>query len=143
LVEPNIIANPATQNAIELMPKTMKFFARMLTAFLRRHSPSLQRAEAQVHEEHEHARDQRPQRVGDQRGVGNLRHRVLNRRWWRGRSILSESHAGNGNGRSHNRGCEQGLKVTGAAHLKNSSAFRGAMDVGCCPNNSLFLSNAY
>src|SRR5688500_9488786 len=37
---PNIIPNPITQKAIELTAKTMKFLARMWTAFFRRHRPA-------------------------------------------------------------------------------------------------------
>ncbi len=36
---PNMSPQPMNQNDIDAMAKTMKFFARMLTAFLARHNP--------------------------------------------------------------------------------------------------------
>ena len=45
------------------MAKTMKFFDRMLTVFLRPAQSGLDQREAQVHEEHERRRDQHPDRV--------------------------------------------------------------------------------
>ena len=86
---PNIRPQPSNQKPIDVTANTMKFLERMLTQFFARQKPRLDAAEAQVHEEHEHAGDQHPHRID---GYGEVGGRVgcgfagiLARRLLRGR----------------------------------------------------------